>query len=121
MNRLHLIGWLLGMATLLLTGAAVLAEKKHPAEEKRVKSLQHDFETSLKFVNKSSKTVKVYWLDYDGERVLYKTLEADAEYTQEKTYLTHPWLVTDEEDNAWALYYPDAQPRTVEITAPKEK
>jgi hypothetical protein len=34
--------------------------------------------------------------------------------------LTHPWVITDEDDNAWYVYFPDAQPRTIEILAPKK-
>jgi hypothetical protein len=96
------------------------AEKKHPAEEKGVKSLNGDVEATIKFVNKSGKTVKVYWLDYDGDRKLYETLK-DGESYEQQTYLTHPWVITDENDDAWYVYFPDAQPRTVEIVAPGKK
>jgi len=30
----------------------------------------------------------------------------------------HPWLITDAGDNAWWLYFADAQPRTIDIKAP---
>ena len=39
----------------------------------------------------------------------------------QQTYVTHPWLITDADDNAWDVYFPDAQPRIVEIVAPKKK
>ena len=77
-------------------------------------------EATIKFVNKSGKTVKVYWLDYDGDRKLYETLK-DGESYEQQTYLTHPWVITDENDDAWYVYFPDAQPRTVEIVAPGKK
>jgi hypothetical protein len=51
---------------------------------------------------------------------LYQTLEDDESYEQD-TFLTHPWVITDADDNAWYVYFPDAQPRTVEIVAPKQK
>jgi von Hippel-Lindau disease tumor supressor len=96
------------------------AEKKHPAEEKGIKSINSDVETKITFANKSGKTIKVFWLDFDGKRKFYQTLEDDESYDQD-TYLTHPWVITDEDDNAWYVYYPDAQPRTVEVVAPKQK
>jgi hypothetical protein len=36
---------------------------------------------------------KIYWLDYDGNRVFYKHVFAGDTYKQQ-TYLTHPWVVT---------------------------
>jgi hypothetical protein len=95
-------------------------EKKHPAEEKGIKSADTEVETMITFTNKSGKTVKVYWLDYDGGRVHYQTLE-DKESHDQHTYLGHPWLITDEKENALYIYYPDAQPRTVEITPAEKK
>jgi hypothetical protein len=95
------------------------AQKKHPAEEKGVKSVNSDVEAKIKFDNKSGKTTKVYWLDFDGNRKLYQTLKDGESYEQE-TFLTHPWVITDENDNAWYVYFADAQPRLVEIVAPKK-
>ena len=76
--------------------------------------------TQITFVNHSKQEVKVYWLDYSGQRVFYKKLKASESYTQD-TYMTHPWLITDLHDNAWDVYMPTVQPRTVIITAPKKR
>ena len=107
--------------TFLVAGcsASFRDDKKHPAEEKGIKSINSDVSTEMTFTNKSGKTVKVYWLDFNGERKLYNTLEEKESYLQQ-TYLTHPWLITDEKDNAWHVYYPDAQPRTIEIPEPDQ-
>jgi hypothetical protein len=112
---------LLLLALLPAWPAAARAEKKHPAEEKGIKSTNGEVETSIKFVNKSGRPVKVYWLDYEGQRKLYETVKDGDAHTIDKTYLTHPWLITDEDDNAWYVYFPDSQPRTVEITAPRKE
>jgi len=110
---------------LLLAGAptmpSVPAEKKHPAEEKVIRSTNSDIETRIAFVNKSEQTIKVYWLDSDGQRKLIKTVKDGDSYDVERTYLTHPWLITDENDKAWYVYFPDAQPRTVEVAAPAKQ
>ena len=68
----------------------------------------------MRFVNRSGATVRIYWLDYRGERKRYQVLSDGAQYVQ-RTFVSHPWLVTDERDNAWSVYFPDAQPRVVTI------
>ncbi len=97
----------------------VRAEKKHAAEEKGIKSVNSDVEAKITFVNRSGNTIKVYWLDFDGNRKLYQTLK-DGESYEQKTFLTHPWVITDENDNAWHVYFPDAQPRMVEVVSREE-
>ena len=100
--------------------ARAFADKKHPVEEAGLKSGDGDIEATITFVNKGKKTVKIYWLDHEGERVHYKTLEADETHEQ-PTFLAHPWLITDEDGDARAVYFPDGQPRTVEIAEPAKK
>jgi membrane protease YdiL (CAAX protease family) len=96
----------------------VPADKKHAAEEKGIKSISIDVATSMTFVNQTQQTIKVYWLDRGGQRELFATLKAGDSHKIEPTYLMHAWLITDENDRAWYVYFPDAQPRTVEIVAP---
>jgi von Hippel-Lindau disease tumor supressor len=105
---------LLCLLLLLAWAPPVQAQQKHAAEVKGVKSINSDVETSIKFVNYSGKTLKVYWLDYDGKRD-FKHLLKDGDSGEQTTYLTHPMLITDANDNALYVYFPDAQPRTVEI------
>jgi von Hippel-Lindau disease tumor supressor len=107
---------LLLTAVLLSLPTATLGQTKHPAEEKRVRSQVggDSVRTSMKFVNSSASIIKIYWLDYKGKRVLYGTLKPSEEL-QLTTYLTHPWLITDGEDNAKSIYFPDGQPRIVEL------
>src|SRR4051794_35973787 len=54
--------------------ALVRAETKHPAEEMGIRSVSGEHATTVKFVNQSGNTLKVYWLDYAGARKLYQTL-----------------------------------------------
>jgi hypothetical protein len=116
----------IGAAILVLASAvsAAAAEapppssgKKHPAEEKGIKSLDSRVETSIRFYNFGSQTVKVYWIDTQGKRVLKATLKS-REQSEQKTCLTHPWLTADEQDNASAIYFPDAQARTITLGFP---
>ncbi len=109
---------------MLVGGSATLArpfaDKKHPVEVAGLTSGDSEIETTISFVNKAKKTVKVYWLDHDGDRVLYATLE-EGETHEQPTFLTHPWLITNEDGDSWSVYFPDAQPRTVDIVEPEKK
>jgi len=100
---------------------SIRPDKKHAAEESGIKSISSDVPTSITFLNRSKQTIKVYWLDENGERKLIVVLQDGQSYENATTYLTQPWLITDENDKAWYVYSPDAQPRTVEIVAPAEK
>jgi hypothetical protein len=93
-----------------------LAQTKHPAEEAGIKSTPGSAATSafIEFVNKSQEEIKVYWLDDQGKRVLYLTLNP-GENGEISTYLTHPWLITDSSDNAKDIFFPDSRSRTIEI------
>jgi len=98
----------------ILIPETVLAQRRHPAEEIGIRSVNGAFSTSIKFVNNRQETVKVQWLDYRGKRKFYNSLSPGEQYYQQ-TYLTHPWLITDTYDNSLYLFFPDAQPRTIEI------
>ena len=83
--------------------------------EKGTYSIHANVPTSIRFENKSGKIVKIYWLDYSGNRKLYKVLEKDQVHNQQ-TYVTHPWLITGDDDRAMQIYFPDSQSRTVVIS-----
>jgi len=112
--------FMLTLAAILLAGTPS-AENKHPAEEMGIKSTSGTIETTIKFVNNSKQTIKVYVLDLQGRRQLEGTVKDGQFYEHSKTSPTHAWLITDENDKAWYIYFPDAQPRTVEIFAPEKK
>jgi len=105
---------------LLLAPRAAWAQKKHALEEKGLKSLQSDVATSMTFDNKSKQTIKIFWLDFEGKRKLFVTLK-DGDTHKLNTYFGHWWLVTDAKDNAWSVFAPDSEPRTVIIVAPERQ
>ena len=74
--------------------------------EKGTYSIHANIPTSIRFDNKSGKIVKIYWLDYSGNRKLYKVLEKDQVHNQQ-TYVTHPWLITGDDDRAMQIYFPE--------------
>ena len=46
----------------------------------------------VKFVNDSDEDVSVYWLDYQGNEVLYFENVQPGDSRQLKTFHTHPWV-----------------------------
>ncbi|MBE9099702.1 VHL beta domain-containing protein [Vacuolonema iberomarrocanum] len=87
----------------------------HPAEGKAVsRSLHAKYRTAITFVNRANDVRKIYWLDYSGQRQLYKQLAPRQRY-QLQTFLTHPWLITDEQDQGLDIYYPDSTERLIEL------
>jgi hypothetical protein len=104
----------LTLFTALTLTAFASAQQKHPAEEQGLKSKEELTATFVTFVNKTGMKVQVIWLDFEGKRVHYLTLEPNQEYKQQ-TYLTHPWLITDADGNALDLIMPTAEPRTVRL------
>lgn len=88
-------------------------QQKHLDEANgKARSVKSETEAVLRFQNHSAQTIKIYWLNFAGKRVLFNTLRRGQSYEQ-KTFLTHPWLITDEQDNALELHFPAAQPRTI--------
>jgi hypothetical protein len=104
----------LSLCAALALAAPATAQQKHPAEERGLKSKEELTATFITFVNKTGMKVHVIWLDFEGKRVHYQTLEPDQQYTQQ-TYLTHPWLITDADGNALDLVMPAEKPRTVRL------
>jgi hypothetical protein len=62
------------------------------ARYENLKSLGGGSPTSIKFVNLSRFTAEIYWLNYNGDRVQYTSLEPGLGCEQ-PTYVHHPWEV----------------------------
>jgi hypothetical protein len=76
-----------------------------PTLEGSLKSIVGDTQTSIRFVNLSSGVRNIIWLDYNGQRVFYNSLQPGQSYIQE-TFLTHPWLITTAQGQGLAIYLP---------------
>ena len=73
-------------------GAPVsLARAANSCDITQSKSLSAAVKTEIKFVNKTSGVVKIYWLDYTGKRVYYATLPPGGSLNQ-ATFDTHAWI-----------------------------
>ena len=73
-------------------------------QEGTVKSIESTKSVNLTFTNNTTRSVAVYWLNFDGVRqypfviegtgigVPYTVLAPGASFTQ-ATFVTHPWLL----------------------------
>jgi WD40 repeat protein len=73
--------------------------------ESSLHSINGTTTAAIQFLNSSSVTQNVYWLNYSGTRVLYSTLSPGQSFLQ-PTFLTHPWVVTDSNNTCRAIYLP---------------
>ena len=62
--------------------------------------------TSVTFVNRRSTPVHLYWINYSGRRVFYALIPPDQTHEQQ-TYVTHPWLITNEGGDPLAAFMPE--------------
>lgn len=63
--------------------------------------------TKVRFTNSGDGRITVYWLDSQGKRVSYRSLTKGQSYEQ-PTYVTHPWLITNEQGQCLGIYTPEA-------------
>lgn len=59
-----------------------------------VRSQNSNQAATIQFVNNSFRPLKIYWLDFQGQRVFYRDLRHGQSYMQ-PTYFTHPWIAVD--------------------------
>jgi outer membrane protein OmpA-like peptidoglycan-associated protein len=93
------------------------------SEDLGLRSINGDTATGIYFINKTNKTLKTFWLNYEGKRVFYNTLAPKSGYMQ-ATYATHPWLITDEDDQCVCLFVPqttNASNAIIEVLPPAEE
>ncbi len=103
----------------MLQTAAKTPAKLHPTctGQGRLKSLNSDTPITITFVNKSKSYRGVTWLDFAGTPVTYANLNPGERHTQ-KTFLTHPWMLTDGPGNCMEIYQPKLGDTRFDIKAP---
>jgi hypothetical protein len=84
--------------------------------ETGLKSVRGDQATSIVFQNDTATPVQVYWLDYQGKRVPYRTLDTGKQLDQ-KTYATHPWVITDLRGNCLKIVVPGSSAATIALSS----
>ena len=84
------------------------------AQERGLRSLEGTTSTSITFVNDSRGMIRTYWIDYRGTRVFYAEVPPGGSYVQQ-TFLTHPWVVTNSQEDCLGVYMPAAYPMRFHI------
>ncbi|MGD0089686.1 MAG: DPP IV N-terminal domain-containing protein, partial [Planctomycetota bacterium] len=74
-----------------------------PAEDNLHPTQLNGPETSLSFVNRTAKDVKLFWLDWAGERQPYGVVRPGQTHEQH-TFAGHVWLVTDSDGKPQGVY-----------------
>ncbi|XP_066583997.1 von Hippel-Lindau disease tumor suppressor [Prorops nasuta] len=64
------------------------------SEQTPLRSIEHDKSSFVRFVNKTNRDVKIYWVDYQGRAVSYGQMAPDY-YVDINTFVTHPWIFVD--------------------------
>lgn len=82
--------------------------------EGQLRSVDFSKPTSMRFSNHSKSTKLIYWLNYQGVRVLYNRLRPNSSYTQQ-TFVTHPWIVTSTAGKCIAVYLPNRFPMSFSL------
>lgn len=80
-------------------------------------SLNSDTAVDVTFVNRTQSFRALMWIGYDGVAVNYANLNPGEQYSV-RTYLTHPWMVTDGPGNCIEMIMPQQGVNVIDITAP---
>lgn len=91
------IGALVAAGVLSLTAFAPLPALANSscAEARRLHSLNSENPTTITFVNDSPAPRSIWWIDFDGGQKSYGEVDPGEQKTIE-TFLTHPWVVSNE-------------------------
>ncbi len=102
---------------LLLAQATANAQGRLAAEcpsEGALRSLSDTERTRISFRNERFRRINVFWIDYEGQRQLYRTLAPGQSQTFQ-TYATHPWVVTDASGNCLGVNFADVGTSSVRV------
>ena len=107
----------------LLTACAGMKRGVYPdsevlscAQESGLKSENGDTATTIFLSNQSAKTVVVRWINYDGVRdtsAEQKITLKPGRWVERNTFLTHPFVFTDQDGNCLDVF----RPRAIESAA----
>jgi len=81
----------------------VTLESYPPEREKDLRSGSEQDGVTVRFVNRSSRQVTLYWLDGEGKRHMYGRI-GPGERTSQNTFASHVWLAAGPDDKALCLF-----------------
>ncbi len=74
-----------------------------PAFQRPYPSTDKGGEITLKVVNETKDTVKLFWIDRDGRPVFYNDIDGEKEH-ERRTFVGHVWLVLNNRGQALAVF-----------------
>lgn len=80
-----------------------------PSMEGALTTLVSEIATEVEFVNERNESVLIYWLDWEGHRILYQRLPPGHFYRQ-RTFVTHPWIACTADGEAIVAFQPTPAP-----------
>jgi len=99
------------------TSTAPQLRAQNCSQEGTLRSTSGGTSTAIRFVNQTAQEVRLFWLDYDGQRRSYGFLAPGGTRVQ-PTYTGHPWLVANASGQCLAIYLPIATQADAVITTP---
>jgi hypothetical protein len=75
------------------------------AVRQNLKSIWSQGFVKIEFMNQSTDTVKIEWIDYDGNNKQYRRISPGQSYVQ-NSYRGHPWLISNVVSGLRAAYNP---------------
>jgi hypothetical protein len=99
----------------LIMPIAAFANVVTCSDEATLRSTTSERSAFITFSNNSHHMVNIYWLNYAGKRAIHLAVSPGS-VESENSYVTHPWVVTDEANNCIGIIFPSLSTPTVNIT-----
>ncbi|XP_076618853.1 von Hippel-Lindau disease tumor suppressor-like [Colletes latitarsis] len=73
-------------------------EEQDQGQPPRLRSINNYQISFVKFINKTTRNVALYWINYRGRAIKYGVL-LPGDCLDINTFVTHPWIFVDDETN----------------------
>ena len=82
--------------------------------EAAIRSLSDTERTRISFRNERARSIHVFWIDYEGQRQLYRTL-APGQSAAFQTFATHQWVIADASGSCLSVNFADGGTSLVRV------
>jgi VHL beta domain len=99
----------------LSEGSKIDSLKAKSCQDKiKYRSLSSNTQTIMQVINNRKSSVKVYWINYQGENQHYFDLSPGKQRTQ-KTFVGHPWLITNKKEShdCLGIFFPTSNSKPI--------
>ena len=106
--------WVVFAAAIWFLSSSAHTQEGSCPNEAALRSRHSTMQTEITFINDTGGTVRLYWINSEGERQLYAQLPT-GQRVRQLTFVTHPWVVVDSEGRCLGVYRAARAPHTVQI------